>query len=110
MGRDVQPRLDVEARSTRIDAVHTGTTYLPSEIVASLTENLPHPMLTTHEQEVLNLLARGNNNQRMADTLFVSVGTIKSHLIHLREKLGAHDRTHAVSMALQRGFVKAWDL
>ncbi len=55
--------------------------------------------LSQRELEVLNLMAQGSTNQAIADHLVISVGTVKSHINHILGKLGAHNRTEAVSLA-----------
>lgn len=61
--------------------------------------------LTTRELEVLRLVAQGASNQEIADALRLTPGTVKNHLSHIFEKLGAHDRTHAMQLALQWGLL-----
>jgi DNA-binding NarL/FixJ family response regulator len=62
--------------------------------------------LSAREIEVLTLVARGNNNKEVAQRLHISEATVKSHLIHIFAKLGANDRTQAVTTALQRDIVR----
>ena len=63
-------------------------------------------MLTTREVEVLNYLIGGNRNRDIADQLFIAVETVKVHIRHILEKLGAADRTHAVAIGLRRGIIQ----
>jgi DNA-binding NarL/FixJ family response regulator len=62
--------------------------------------------LSARELEVLTLVARGASNKQIARTLHLSEATVKSHLIHLFEKLGVSDRTAAVTIALERGLLR----
>jgi LuxR family transcriptional regulator, maltose regulon positive regulatory protein len=61
--------------------------------------------LTDRELEVLQLLAQGSGNQAIADKLFVSVTTVKTHLRNINLKLGAHTRTEAISIARKRSII-----
>jgi len=71
---------------------------------------LPHPAgdrsLTCREIEVLQLVAAGSSNKLIAKVLTISPETVKSHLKNIIEKLGAHDRTHAVTLGLRRGILQ----
>jgi LuxR family transcriptional regulator, maltose regulon positive regulatory protein len=61
--------------------------------------------LTSRELDVLRLLAKGCGNQAIAEKLFVSVTTIKTHLRNINAKLGAHNRTEAISIARTRSII-----
>jgi DNA-binding NarL/FixJ family response regulator len=65
-----------------------------------------HEQLSSREVEVLSLVARGTANKEVARSLRLSEATVKSHLLHIFEKLGASDRTHAVTIAVQRGILR----
>jgi DNA-binding NarL/FixJ family response regulator len=64
-----------------------------------------HPPLTNREVEVLVLIARGHSNQEIADNLFLSLDTVKTHVKHIYTKCGARDRAHAVIAAYESGLV-----
>ena len=70
------------------------------------TESVDMPELTEREQVVLRELARGRSNQEIASGLFVSVETVKSHVASILMKLGVRDRTQAVIVAYESGFVQ----
>jgi DNA-binding NarL/FixJ family response regulator len=61
--------------------------------------------LTSREIDVLELLATGSGNQAIADELHISLATVKTHLVHIYDKLGVDDRTSAVTAALERGII-----
>jgi ATP/maltotriose-dependent transcriptional regulator MalT len=65
----------------------------------------PAPTLSPRETEVLSLVAAGKSNPTIAATLFVSEATVKTHLIHVFEKLGVSDRTRAVTRAMELGLL-----
>ncbi len=62
--------------------------------------------LTPKEREVLSLLAQGRTNRQIGETLFISAGTVKTHLAHLYEKLGVTDRQQAITQALAEGILQ----
>jgi DNA-binding NarL/FixJ family response regulator len=90
---------------TAIRVVYSGRKYLPPEVDAQLAERLPNSELSAREIEVLQLIAKGLSNREIANALFVTEGTIKFHVINILNKLGANDRTMAVTLALQRGII-----
>lgn len=89
-----------------IKAVHEGRTLIPPAIAAKLAENIGAPTLTARELEVLGLVAAGKSNREIATTLFITEGTVKSHLSAVLGKLDANDRTQAVTIALKRGLLR----
>jgi DNA-binding NarL/FixJ family response regulator len=91
-------------RAIRI--VHAGKRLMPPEVAARLTEHFPHSALTPREIEVLALVAKGLANKEVAAHLGTASGTIKMHVQNILEKLGASDRTHAVTIGLQRGIIR----
>jgi DNA-binding NarL/FixJ family response regulator len=89
-----------------IRAVHAGQKRIPPGIAASLAEHVADDMLTTRELEVLAHVAGGNANKIIAALLAISEDTVKAHMKSVLSKLGANDRTHAVTIALKRGIIE----
>lgn len=87
-----------------IDRVHGGAQYLPVEVARAVTYQPPSDVLSAREIEVLRLVAHGYSNQRAALQLGLKEDTIKAHMKTISSKLGASDRTHAVTIALKRGY------
>jgi DNA-binding NarL/FixJ family response regulator len=88
-----------------IRRVHAGQRRIPPEIAVQLAEHACQEGLTPREIEVLRHVAQGNSNKMIADLLALSEHTVKGHLKSILAKLGASDRTHAVMIALKRGFL-----
>lgn len=87
-----------------IRSVVAGQTVLAPTIAATLVGHMQggssaRPQLSTRELEVLALVAAGNSNRAIAAALFISESTVKTHLLHVFEKLGVADRTRAVTRA-----------
>jgi DNA-binding NarL/FixJ family response regulator len=89
-----------------IRAVHAGHKRIPPEVAADLAEHTGDSDLTPREIEVLRLIAGGNANKEIAGRLTISEETVKSHVTNILAKLGANDRTHAVTTALKRGIIE----
>jgi DNA-binding NarL/FixJ family response regulator len=89
-----------------IRRVHTGKKHIPPEIVAHLAEHLGEESLSKREIEVLQKVAGGNRNSDIAALLFISEDTVKGHIKHIMEKLGASDRTDAVAIGIRRGIIQ----
>src|ERR1700704_3574318 len=89
-----------------IRAVHAGRRYVPPEVAARLAEHLGEENLTTRELEVLRLIRDGYRNKQIADQLAIAETTVNFHIKNLVDKLGANDRTHAVTIALRRGLLQ----
>ena len=89
-----------------IRQVHAGRKRIPAEIAARLVEHLGDEALTAREVEVLRQVAGGNRNRDIAERLFISEETVKVHVKHIMDKLGANDRTEAVSIAIRRGIIQ----
>jgi len=86
--------------------VHAGKKCIPPEIAAELAQHAADDDLTTREVEVLRLIAAGNANKQIADQLSIGEATVKSHVTNILSKLGASDRTHAVTIGLKRGIIQ----
>src|SRR5215469_15563174 len=89
-----------------IRRVHFGRKSVPPEVAAQLAEYLDTERLTDREVEVLRQLASGNRNKDIATHLFISEETVKVHVKHIMEKLGASDRTQALAIAARRGIIE----
>jgi DNA-binding NarL/FixJ family response regulator len=89
-----------------IRQVHAGKKRIPAEVAARLAEHLSDESLTAREVEVLRQVASGNRNRDIAERLFISEETVKVHVKHIMDKLGANDRTQAVSIAIRRGIIQ----
>lgn len=86
-----------------VRSVHKGERYIPPEVAARLAEHLGDDDLTSRELEVLELIRDGYRNKQIADQLAIAETTVNFHIKNLVEKLGANDRTHAVTIAFRRG-------
>ena len=89
-----------------IRKVHAGKKAIPPEIAAHLAEHYSDDVLSEREIEVLKHVAGGNRNREIAQRLFISEETVKVHIKHIMEKLGASDRTEAVTIAVRRGIMQ----
>ena len=89
-----------------IRQVHAGKKRVPPEVAAQIAEHLSDESLTEREIEVLRHVSAGNRNRDIAELLLISEETVKVHMKHLMEKLGAHDRTQAIAIAVRRGIIQ----
>jgi DNA-binding NarL/FixJ family response regulator len=89
-----------------IRAVHAGQKRIPPDIAAELAEHAMDDELTEREIDVLKLVAAGNANKLIADRLSIGEATVKSHVSNILSKLGANDRSHAVTIGLKRGIIE----
>jgi DNA-binding NarL/FixJ family response regulator len=87
-----------------IRSVHAGKRHIPAEIAAELAAHVADDTLSPREIEVLRLVALGNSNKQIAAQLMIVEETAKAHMRNILSKLGANDRTHAVTIATARGF------
>ena len=88
-----------------IRKAHSGKRVVPAEVAAQLAEHLSGEALSDREVEVLRRIAGGNRNKDIAEKLFISEETVKVHVKHIMEKLGANDRTQAMAIAARRGII-----
>jgi DNA-binding NarL/FixJ family response regulator len=89
-----------------IRAVHAGRTWVSPNVAAKLVANVTNVRLTQRELSVLRLLAAGNSNREIAESLGITDGTVKIHVAHLFSKLDVTSRTEAITTALRRGLVR----
>ncbi len=89
-----------------IRAVNAGERRIPPEVAADLADHATDDALTTREIQVLQLIAGGSANKAIASRLTISEETVKGHVKNILSKLNAQDRTHAVTIGLQRGIIR----
>lgn len=89
-----------------IRQVHAGKKRVPHEVAARLAEHMSDEDLTPREVQVLKRVAGGNRNRDIAELLFISEETVKVHMKHIMDKLGAQDRTQAIAIAVRRGIIQ----
>ena len=89
-----------------IRAVHAGQKRIPAELASGLAEHTGEDELSEREIEVLRLIAAGNQNKEIAAQLELAEDTVKRHVTNILAKLGANDRTHAVTIGLNRGVIE----
>jgi DNA-binding NarL/FixJ family response regulator len=89
-----------------IRTVHSGHRRIPPEVAAALAEHVTDDQLSEREVQVLRRVAFGISNKAIGTELSLSEATIKAHMKSILSKLGANDRTHAVTIAVQRGFLE----
>lgn len=88
-----------------IRAVHDGRKRIPPEIAVEMAEHHADDALSEREIQVLRQVAAGKANKIIGDCLSISEETVKAHLKNILAKLGANDRTHAVTIGLKRGII-----
>jgi DNA-binding NarL/FixJ family response regulator len=89
-----------------IRAVHRGLKRVHSDVAVQIAHHSGQELLTPREMEVLSLAATGNSNKRIGVKLSINEDTVKGHMTSILAKLGASDRTHAVTLALRRGIIE----
>lgn len=88
-----------------IRSVHSGRKRIAPEVASEVADHAADSLLTLREIDVLQLIAEGNANKLVADRLAITEDTVKAHVRNILSKLGANDRTHAVTIALKRGII-----
>jgi DNA-binding NarL/FixJ family response regulator len=88
-----------------IRVVHEGERRVQADVAAEIAKHTADAALTAREIEVLQLVASGHANKEISARLFINDETTKTHIKNILAKLGAKDRTHAVSMGLKRGII-----
>ena len=89
-----------------IRVVHAGQKRLPPEVASEIAGHATDDALTAREIDVLRLIASGNANKEVAALLSITEETVKGHVKNILAKLGANDRTHAVTIAIKRGIIE----
>ncbi len=89
-----------------IRSVHAGQKRITPEVASALADHVAQEGLSLREIEVLRRIATGNANKEIASQLFITEETVKSHVTNILSKLGANDRTHAVTIGLRRGIIE----
>jgi len=89
-----------------VRTVHEGGTWVSSTVASKLVARMTRVQITPQEMRVLRQVAEGKSNREVGETLFISEATVKIHLSHLFEKLGASSRTDAVAKAVERGLIR----
>jgi len=100
--KNMPPKEMVDA----IRQVHAGRKRIPHEVASQLAEHISDEALTEREIDVLQHVAGGNRNRDIAEQLFISEETVKVHVKHIMQKLGASDRTAAVAIGVRRGIIQ----
>jgi len=88
-----------------IRKVHSGRKHLPTEVAENLAEHFSTDSLTEREVDVLKCIAEGDRNRDIGERLSISEETVKVHIKHIMDKLGAKDRTQAVAIGIRRGVI-----
>ncbi len=93
-----------------IRRIAAGETILPPDLVGRVLDELTHPtptpeLLTRREREILQLVARGLGNKEIANKLYISENTVKTHIRHILEKLNLNNRAEAAAYAVRTGLV-----
>jgi DNA-binding NarL/FixJ family response regulator len=103
MGYMLKSSLRKDLLST-VRAVHAGRKVVPPDVATAVAMHVANDELSDRELQILQHVAEGLPNKIIADRLSLSPDTVKSHLAHIMDKLDANDRTHAVTIAIKRGY------
>jgi len=95
-----------EALMDCIRRVHAGETCVPVHLAAKLAERVSGETLSAREIDVLKLMAQGKSNKEIGSALFISEGTVKSHVKAIFAKMNVISRTEAVATATRRGLIQ----
>jgi two-component system NarL family response regulator len=95
-----------EALMDCVRRVHRGDTCMPANLAAKLAQRVSGETLSQREIDVLKLMVQGKSNKEIGSALFISEGTVKSHLKRMFSKLGVISRTEAVANATRRGLIQ----
>ena len=98
--------MPLEELVATIRAVHSGKLHIPSPVAEKLAQRVSGQELTARELSVLERIVAGRANKEIAADLFISEATVKTHINSLLGKLGVADRTHAATVAIERGLVR----
>lgn len=98
--------IDPDEMLNAIRRVHAGGAYISSDIAKRLEERSSRSALSLREIEILSRVAQGNSNKEIGTQLLLSEFTVRNHLIRILDKLNAHDRTEAVTIAIRAGLLK----
>jgi DNA-binding NarL/FixJ family response regulator len=90
-----------------IRLIHAGERRIPPEIAQQMAQHIADDVLSVRELDVLQQVALGRSNKIIAGHLDITENTVKNHLKSILFKLNADDRTHAVMIALKRGYIEA---
>jgi DNA-binding NarL/FixJ family response regulator len=96
-----------EELANAIRAVHRGGQHIPPDVAGEIAQHVAQDALSPREVDILRQVAKGSSNKIIADCLRISEGTVKTHLKNVLSKLQANDRTHAVTIAMKRGFLES---
>ena len=88
-----------------IREVYAGRRIIPPSVAVQLATHMAEQPLTMRESQILKCVAAGHSNYEIGKLLFISEQTVKAHLRHIMDKLGASDRAHSVAIAVRRGFL-----
>lgn len=98
----------IDELTRTVKVVHRGGRYVSAEAAQCIADSIGFQPLTPRENEVLRLLTEGRCNKSISGSLNIAIGTVKTHVKTILDKLGAESRTEAAAFALQRGLLVEW--